>query len=270
MSKPQSVRPIATQVVPEQPVPPVTVARPVGVIPIHRRSNFLPILLSALLGLALIGGLIGVALGNRAPVANRVPPTLVEAVEGESLFGINPAVGIPIDGSGALTEAVAAPVIIDIYSDFSCPFCANFEATYAEQLMQLAEDPNVQLRWHPVAVLAHGDFPTNAGVVFLEIAASHPEYVWAMNDFLLSNQQQLSALSGQELVDAINSTDLNIPPFETILATHGPLLDQFTATFRQIGATGVPHILVNGQQWSPGGQPWPNISLVEAAQAAQS
>jgi len=239
-------------------------------VPEHRRSNLLPILLAAIAGLALLGGIVAVALGNRAPAPT--PPSQIVAAP-DPVSGINPAVGLAIDGDGALTEPVAAPVIIDIYSDFACPFCANFEASYAEQLMELASDPNVSLRWHPVSVLDRTPdgtgFSTQAGAIFLEVAASHPQYVWAVNDFFLHNQQELGAMTGQQIVDTMNDAGMfTLPPIETILASHLPLLGQFTNAFHQIGATGVPHVLINGQQWSPGNLPWPNESLLNAAHSA--
>jgi len=234
-----------------------------------RNAGLLPKLLAALAGLALLGGIIGVAMSNRAPAA--APVRIPDIQPGIALEGgnpINPAIGLPIDGNGALTDAVEAPVIIDIYSDFSCPYCANFEATYADQLMQLASDPNVSLRWHPVSVLDRTDdrtgFSTQAGAIFLEVAASQPQYVWAVNDFLLHNQQDLYGLSGDQIIEGLNQSGVSLPPMDTIMANQGPLLDQFTATFHQTGASGVPYILINGQQWNPGSQPWPNNSLLQA------
>lgn len=266
---PELSRLAATQVAPGQRGP-VVLEYPStqGARPARPRFP-LAVLLAGLLGLALIGGLIGVGLHNR-PAAPA--PTPVVMAEPDPHSGINPAIGLPIDGNGALTAAVDAPVIIDIYSDFSCPFCANFEATYADQLMELAADPNVSLRWHPVSVLDRsGDgtgFSTYAGAIFLEVAATQPDHVWVLNDFLLHNQSDLSGMSAQQLVDIINTGGFTLPPLETILTTRGPLLDQFTSIFRQIGATGVPHVLINGVQWTPGAQPWPNESLIDAARAA--
>ena len=237
----------------------------------NRSPNLLPRVLAALAGLALLGAIIGIAMHNgpQAPAASPVVDGVVDVAS-----GINPTVGLPIDGNGALTEAVAAPVIIDIYSDFSCPFCANFEATYADQLMELARDPNVSLRWHPVSVLDHEGgtgFSTRAGAIFLETAVRAPQHLWAMNDLLLHNQQQAAGMPSEDLISALNNEfpGLELPAMETILANRGELLNQFTATFRQSGAQGVPFILINGEQWTPGGQPWPNVSLTEAARAAQ-
>jgi protein-disulfide isomerase len=235
-------------------------------------------LLAAVLGLALVGIIIGVALSHRAPNVElpslpNVQPTAQPTTPPSGVIsGIDPVVGLPIDGTGALVAAEAAPVIIDIFSDFGCPFCAQFESAYTDQILQLAGDPNFSVRLHPVAVLDRtadqSGYSSLAAAIMLETAISHPQYVWAMNDLLLTYQQQGAALSGAELIDFVGQTGLQFPDISQVTATNLPLLDQFNAAFRNSGASGVPHIQINGQPWSPGGLPWPNESLFDAAHAA--
>ena len=222
-------------------------------------------LLAALAVLAIVGGVVGVALSGRTPA----PEVIVTTPD--PVTGIDPAAGLPIDGYGALTQAVAAPVIIDIYSDFSCPFCQRFEEAYADQILELAADPNVSVRLHPVAVLRTGadGFSTMAGQILLEVAASHPEYVWSVNDFLLANQSAFGGMSGSELVSVINQAGIPLPPMADMAASRGPLLSAMTDAFRNTGAQGVPHVRINGQPFNPGELPWPNNSLVAAAAANQ-
>lgn len=252
----------------------VVMEYPNAEVPARPQSHLLAIL-SGLAAFALLAGLVYVGLQNRAPATAppaALPPVILDP--GFTPGTIDPQVGLPVDGYGALTQAVAAPVVVDIFSDFACPFCANFEANYAGQLMQLAENPDVSLRWHPVAVLDHSGngtgFSTQAAAIFLQIAETHPQYVWAVNDFFLANQGELANLSGQQIVDILGDSDMPLPPFETVMANQSNLLNQFTTAFRNSGGTGVPFILINGEQWTPGDLPWPNISLVEAAQAAAS
>ncbi|MCL1800880.1 MAG: DsbA family protein [Promicromonosporaceae bacterium] len=226
-------------------------------------SNNLMKLLAGIAILAIIGGVIAVAFAGRTPT-----PEVIDVIpNGASGTGVDPTVGLPIDGTGALTEAVAAPVVVDIYSDFSCPFCQRFEEAYAEQILQLADNPNVSVRLHPVAVLRTGEpgFSTIAGSILLEVAANFPEYVWSVNDFLLANQAEFANMSGAEIVNTLNQAGLNLPPIGQIMTAHGAALSTLTDGFRATGAQGVPHVRVNGQPWSPGDLPWPGNSLLAVA-----
>lgn len=225
-------------------------------------SNNLVKLLAGIALLAIIGGVIAVAFAGRTPTVNEVVVTPNGAV------GVDPTVGLPIDGQGALTAAVAAPVVVDIYSDFSCPFCQRFEEAYAEQILQLAADPNVSVRLHPVAVLRTGDtgYSTIAGTILLEVAANFPQHLWTANDFLLSNQSDFANMSGADIVSALNqASGLNLPPIGQIITAHGQALSTLTDGFRATGAQGIPHVRVNGQPWNPGNLPWPANSLLAVA-----
>jgi hypothetical protein len=89
-----------------------------------------------------------------------------------------------------------------------------------------------------------------------------------MNDLLLQYQQELSGLSGAEILDFVRQTGLEFPSIETLMATRGEQLIAFTNAFSEIGARGVPHIRINGEQFNPGELPWPGASLVDAATSA--
>ena len=234
-----------------------------------RPNGNLTKLLALLAVFAVIGGVVAVAFGNRAPR----PPAVAELPIPIGGASIDPAIGIAIDGSGAFVAATNAPVVIDIFSDSACPFCAEFDKGYHDQILQLAADPSVSVRFHPVAVLDRSGngtgFSTKAGAIVLQTAATSPAHLWEVNELLLTNQQAAAAMSDADLINFVSQTGATLPPMDQIMAAQAPLLDQFTAAFRDSGAQGVPHVRINGQQWSPGGLPWPNESLVEAAAAAR-
>ena len=46
-----------------------------------------------------------------------------------------------------------APVTVDVYEDYLCPGCANFEEANRDQLAALAEEGAAQVRYRPIAFL---------------------------------------------------------------------------------------------------------------------
>ncbi|WP_100448084.1 DsbA family protein [Glycomyces xiaoerkulensis] len=45
------------------------------------------------------------------------------------------------------------PVVVDLYVDYLCPACKQFEATYAEDLQGWVDDGSVTVNYHPIAIL---------------------------------------------------------------------------------------------------------------------
>ena len=59
--------------------------------------------------------------------------------------------GATADGSAIAVGT--GPVTIDIYEDFICPFCGQFEKSTGSTLDQLVSENKVKVQFHPVAYL---------------------------------------------------------------------------------------------------------------------
>jgi len=249
---------------------------PVTTIVDRPQNNFTKIA-ALVAGLALLGGIVALALHSRTqqPVANVPAPVVVTepgevarpvAIPGPDYDGsLDPVLGIPLDGVGALTSAVAAPVVIDLYSDFSCPYCRQFKTDHGDELLRLAADPNFSVRYHPVNFLDRsGDgtgWSTLAASVFLQTAASDPAHTWDVSVVLLDHQGD--GLTGDAVVELVNqATGANLPPMGQILPSQNALLGGFMDNARAMNIDSVPTILINGVAWDRNG------SLYEAAQRA--
>lgn len=58
-----------------------------------------------------------------------------------------------VETYGLLAGPRDAPVRIDVYQDYLCPACRQFEATAGPLLEQLAEDGQARVVYHPIAFL---------------------------------------------------------------------------------------------------------------------
>lgn len=66
---------------------------------------------------------------------------------------VTPTVDYPVQVRDDVVVAGDGPVTIDVYEDFLCPACAEFEEAYGEQLGQAAVNGRATVRYHPVAIL---------------------------------------------------------------------------------------------------------------------
>ncbi|MDQ3764165.1 MAG: DsbA family protein [Actinomycetota bacterium] len=64
-----------------------------------------------------------------------------------------PEYQVAVQGDTIVTGNPQAPVTIDVYEDFLCPACAQFEKLYHQQLAQAAADGKAKVVYHPVAIL---------------------------------------------------------------------------------------------------------------------
>jgi len=212
-------------------------------------------LAAALAGLALFASIFALALHRRpAAVAEGRPVAVPSAPAGV----IDSVVGVPLDGAGSAVAGHAAPVVIDLFSDFSCPFCARFKNEQGDALIALAADPNISVRYHPVSFLDRsGDgsgWSTLAASAFLETAAREPAKAWAVSQALLDHQSD--GLTGDAVVEMLNSEiGTNLPPMAEILESQRANVGGFMNNARELEVGHVPMILINGVEWDSQREP---------------
>ncbi|MDR2703124.1 MAG: DsbA family protein [Cellulomonadaceae bacterium] len=213
--------------------------------------------IAGLATLALFAGILVVALGSRTGSRLETDSRPI-AVPTAEVGVIDPIVGLPIDANGAFVPGYAAPVVVDLFSDFSCPFCRQFAENHGDTLIALASDPNISVRYHPVSFLDRsGDrsgWSTLAASVFLETAATHPQSTWAVSKALLAHQGD--GLIGDAVVEMINAeTGTNLPPMAQILANQSANLDAFMSNAQTLMVSHVPMVLINGVEWDSQADP---------------
>lgn len=47
----------------------------------------------------------------------------------------------------------SAPVVVDLYEDFQCPVCKDFETQTGDTLANLVDEGTIRVRYHPIAIL---------------------------------------------------------------------------------------------------------------------
>ncbi|MGH3837782.1 MAG: DsbA family protein [Pseudonocardiaceae bacterium] len=111
--------------------------------------------------LAVVVG-VGLWLQNRNEPAD-LPVAIPVAAAG-------PEYPVAVQGDVIVTGSPQAPVTIDVYEDFLCPSCGQFEKLYHQQLAQAAADGEAKVVYHPVAIL--DDLSVPAGYSTLAAGAT--------------------------------------------------------------------------------------------------
>ncbi|WP_441289713.1 DsbA family protein [Sorangium sp. KYC3313] len=165
-----------------------------------------------------------------------------------------PKVAVPPVPKGHPSKGAAAgKVVIQVFSDFQCPFCARAASTMDELVKAFPGKVRVVYRhlplpFHPEAQLA-------AEAAMEALAQKGPAGFWKMHDLLLK-ANDASNLDRAALEQHAASLGLDPARFAKALdeRTHRAAVEADAQTARSAGITGTPGFVINGYLVS-GAQP---------------
>ncbi len=155
----------------------------------------------------------------------------------------------PLPSDGPRLGRPDAPVTIDYWADYQCPFCARFAQTVIPQLSSRIADGTV--------ALVHRDFAfigseSVAAAVAVRCAGNQGRY-WAMHDAVYAAQQGESqgAFARARLDQIADSVGLDRASFTSCLDERAPLVEVLadTAAGVRAGIQSTPTIDVNGTRY---------------------
>ena len=166
-----------------------------------------------------------------------------------------PPAGV-VDSYGIPMGPDNAAVVVEVYEDFMCPFCGQFEEQSREALKQYAGAGDVHVQYKVISILdgaSSTDYSTratNAMAVVLDEAG--PDVAVAFHDMLFENQPEegSAGLSDDELVDlaveAGASEAAVREPIESL--SFEQWAKNATDDASKDDVIGTPAIFVNGEQ----------------------
>lgn len=166
--------------------------------------------------------------GSQFPAYDPPPP-------GDGLNAQKSVVGPPSRG------AASAPVVLEVYSDFMCPYSKKFNGTL--DALQKKYPDNVRV------VYRHFPLPFHQGAeVMAQASACAQEQgkFWEYHDRLMGSAQKLEKADLEKLADELG---LEGAVFRGCLASgkYKPWVDRDIASGKAAGVTGTPGFLVNGR-----------------------
>jgi protein-disulfide isomerase len=201
-----------------------------------------PTLLWLSAGAIVIGlvAVIGFALLNRPPA----PTTLVE-----------PTVRTPTAlADGLALGSADAPVTVEVWSDFQCPFCKRFTDDVEPLLVNDYVAPGkVRLVYRDMAFLGRGrSYDESLQAALAARCAARDNLFWAYHDYLFANQSgENRGAFGPTTLEAIaQAIGMDLTTFRTCL-TDPAIAAQVADTQRAASAAGIdstPTVMVDGER----------------------
>ncbi len=164
-----------------------------------------------------------------------------------------------------------AKVTVQLWEDFQCPICKDFEAADSAQLRAWADAGTVRLEYHPVAILdrySSTNYSTRALNAVAAVMNADPSVFLKYHDLLYANQpaENSAGLPDSQLISLAvqaGAQESAIAPAINSLKYQGWTVT-VTDDFSKRGLTGTPTVLVNGKTVDD----WSLPKLTAAVQAA--
>ena len=191
----------------------------------------------------------------QAQLAHGVPPAkLYETLQKSAVGGVPEKVNVPPPSPTAPSRGPQdAKVVVQIWSDFQCPFCKRVEPTLAE--LDAAFPGKLRFVWHNHPLPFHPLAEPAAEAAMEAHAQKGDAGFWRMHDLLLQNPGG-GGLDRPALEQYASSLGLDLGRFRTALdgSLHHAAIEADTRAAEAAGLTGTPGFAINGYKVS-GAQP---------------
>jgi protein-disulfide isomerase len=160
--------------------------------------------------------------------------------------------GISVGADGAAGTANDGAPVLDVYLDFMCPHCVEFEAVNAADLTELRAAGDVTVVYHPVAIVDPGAAGASqrSAIAAAAVANYAPDQFAAFTDAVFAFQEQeLVALSDDQLAEI--AADVGVPQEAIDTFTDGQYPEWVEAATNQMerdtGNRSTPQVLLDGE-----------------------
>jgi protein-disulfide isomerase len=165
---------------------------------------------------------------------------------------------------GLLLGNPEAPITVDVYEDFICPACKEFQGLYAEQFTAWTSDGSVKIVYRPVAILddhSTTNYSTRALNAFAAVLDTSPDAAQAYYDLLMESQpdQRGPGLGDDVLLDLAEQAGADRAAVEPAIASlkfrdwTKEQNEYLSKNFQENGKVGTPTVVVDGEKlpgWS--------------------
>lgn len=209
----------------------------------ERRSRII-ILTSVIAGLALVIGLAFVIL-SKAP--QDLDPTMTAIPADVSAPAAASAEGaFALYKNEAVQELPADVPVLDLYMDFMCSHCANFETLHNDYLMEKQASGEMVFRIHPISILGQSAAGVR-GATYSAVMDIDPLKAQEYAQWAFANQQStsLDATAQAQFLE-----NIGVAAADATKATDGSyerFIEAASMISRNNDVTGTPAIFLNGE-----------------------
>ncbi|OUE07875.1 hypothetical protein C5E16_03480 [Clavibacter michiganensis] len=156
-------------------------------------------------------------------------------------------VRVASDGTGVSVGAADAPVTLDVFEDYSCPHCAQYESETGPLLDRLAATGQVRVVYHPIQIVTK--YGQVAGSAAACVLAEEPERWPAVHSALFDNHSTVTdSWTHADFVTWLTTLDVTSEPVRTCVAEgrYSSWITGNTSDASAAGVTGTPTLRIQG------------------------
>lgn len=206
-----------------------------------------------------VGGIVAVAV-----IAALIMIITNNSSNASTVAGPPPPAALDKCGSAACGQP-NAPVTLDVYSDFQCPYCKQFHPTLEQLAKDYVDTGKVKIVFHPFPVIgAESDSAAQAAY-----CAGDQNQFWHYANDLFAHQgaENSGALSNGNLKKMAADLGLNTNDFNSCFDSgkYSGQVNQSKAEGNRLGVKATPTFFVNGKM-TEGAVPYDQVvALINAA-----
>jgi protein-disulfide isomerase len=210
---------------------------------LQRKRRVTQVVVVAVVALVAVGIVVSAVFVGTAGRSANVP-----TASGDVTIG-GASVPFAVDGTAVQVGQADAKVTMDLWVDYSCPHCQEFEADSNDVLTQKVSAGTVKVRYHNIQIVtAYG---TQAGSAGACVATYAPDQWWAFNAALYANHSaETDGYQGAQLADFAQQQGITNADALTCIRDerYTSWISDNTTAAGQAGVTGTPTLFFNGQQ----------------------
>lgn len=228
---------------------------------------------SVIVGIVAVLAIIGVVIFTSVSASNSVANPKNMLSGGILLTKADKAVTTPAIAPGATPTPTTQKLDgktahIQIWLDYQCPYCDQFETTNSDQMKQWMADDRATLEIHPIAILdssTNNEYSTRAAAAASCVANYEPDKFFDINSALFANQpdeQTGSGLTNAKMLDLFKSAGVSSSAITKCVndQTYAKFVTNRTneaVSNSQLknpttGSFGTPTVFVNGERYQGG------------------
>lgn len=165
----------------------------------------------------------------------------------------NSTTGTASDPYAITIGSASAPVTIDIYQDYMCPYCGQFERAQTSDLKVLVDSGTAKVSFHVMAFLDDNSsgtkYSTRAANAFVVVAQKEPDKALAFNSALFVNQpsEGSTGLTDAEIATRAKSVGVSDAVANSLASlSQADFVKSSNDAAFAAGITSTPTIKVNG------------------------
>ncbi|MCU7725509.1 DsbA family protein [Actinoplanes sp. KI2] len=158
------------------------------------------------------------------------------------------------DGGALVTGQASAPVKLEVYADYMCPYCGRFERANGAEIARLIGDGTTRQYLHPLNFLdaqSNGTrYSSRAANAAATVYDKAPDKLLAFNSALFANQpaEGSDGLSDDKIAQLAGQAGVPQPVIDTFTkGTFEPWVGTWTEAAFAAGLQGTPTVKINGQ-----------------------